>query len=369
MNHPSLLRLVVGWCLGLSFVALQPGCNNDFDAPPQGSIVNLVDGILPDPSGTLTIAFDEEIVPETLRLRVVRLELDPEGNLLPPDQIPTLFSGQFEPSFNDFDVQGGRGVLYQGNTRFDINLFQTFPVGPSLAVVIEPGLRNTAGEEWKVQQILPFGFEFSCGEPIPTGFPAESFLFLVAEVEQPVGAQLQLVGDFRVDQTTGDFAGQLTNAVRDDSVDCGQFGLNCAGQEVCRTLPAPDCVDPSVRAATADEWPDYVVTSEPPVGYSFPGVGCVVDVEEDVFSFTNLPTDADVSSPDITVLGLVLNLEATRGADGLLRGGGTFTASEILLGSTSSGSGSGTVTFVEIPADQVPDGVVAPPVEPGQLLE
>ncbi|MEM9696335.1 MAG: hypothetical protein AAGA56_27570 [Myxococcota bacterium] len=369
MNYPSLLRLILGWGLGLFFVAVQPACNNDFDAPPQSSIVNLVDGVLPDPSATLTIAFDEEIVPETLRLRVVRLELYPEGNLLPPDQIPTLFSGRYEPSFDDFDVEGGRGVLYQGNTRFDISLFQTFPVGPSLAVVIEPGLRNTAGEEWKVPQILPFGFEFSCGDPIPTQFPEQSFLFLLAEVEQPVGAQLQLIGDFRVDPATGDFAGQLTNAVRDESLDCAQLGLDCSAEETCRTLPAPACVAPSERAATADEWPDYVVTSEPPIGYSFPGVGCVIDVSDNVFSFTNLPTDAEVSSPDITVLGLVLNLEFTRGEDGRLRGGGTFTASEILLGTTASGSGSGTVTLAEIPADQVPDGVIPPPVEPGQLLE
>ena len=346
-------------------IALLAGCTV-YDSPPKPGLVGLEDGILSNPSAPIVIAFHEPIVEESLKLKVVRYDTDIEGNLLPLDQLEVFYSWDGATK----DEEGGSGLIYNQRTFFDITLQQTLPIGPQLALVIEPGLSDDAGNVWEIQQVLKFGFVFDCGGgdgPMPTGLPS-SVMFLLAEVEQPLPTQLQLLVDLRVDPNTGDWVGQFTNADRDPTIDCSAYGLTCTAEQVCRTLPQPACVNPSERAGTADEWPDFVPNATPPIGYSFGGIGCAGDTAPDTFVFTNAPTDVEVQSPQITVKGLTLNLEVTVGADGLYRGGGTFIADDVLLGVTSSGAGSGTGILVQIPDDQVPANIPAPPVGPGEDL-
>jgi hypothetical protein len=183
-------------------------------------------------------------------------------------------------------------------------------------------------------------------------------------VESPLSAQLQLFFDLRVNAETGEWIGQLTNADRDPSIDCSSFGLSCEATQVCRTLPAPACVEPSLRAATVAEYPDFYPNYIPPVGYTFGGTGCARDVAEDRWASSNAPTDVVVQSPSITVKGISFNLELSLGHDGLLVGGGTLTAQQVFLGVVASGTGFGSAVMVQIPESEVPPDVPGPSIAP-----
>lgn len=351
--------------LALVLVAALTGCTV-YDSPPRPGLVGLEDGILPNPSAPVVLAFHESIVEETLSLRIVRFDTDIEGELLPLEQLDVIYSYNGATD----EETGGSSVIYNERTFIDITLQQTLPIGPQLALIIDPGLSDDEGNVWEVEQVFKFGFEFDCGGqdgPAPTLLPT-SKMFLLAEVEAPLQTQLQLLVDIRVDPETGDWVGQFTNADRDPTIDCASLGLSCAAEEVCRTLPQPACVSPSERAGTAEEWVDFFPNSTPPIGYSFSGIGCARDVSPTTFVFANAPADVEVQSPAITVKGLTFNLEVDIGEDGLYRGGGTFTAEEVFLGVTPSGSGAGTGTLVQIPDDQAPANIPEPPVPPGQPL-
>lgn len=350
-----MVRLVA---FSLFVLALAAGCPK-YDGPPEAAIVGIEDGILGDPTAPIVVAFHEPIDIDTLKVKIVRFETDPEGELLPGLE-PLYLRDPLEL----FDV-GGRSSLDETKKYFTIEATVTYPIGPQLALVIEPGLADLAGNVWNVPIVLKFGFEFDCGSgeeeaAEPTELPSAVY-FMLADVEEPLQTQLQLFFDMRVDPETGDWKGQLTNADRDPTIDCSPFGLSCDPEnEVCRTLPEPDCVEPSLKAATAAEYPDYYPNDTPPVGYTFGGIGCARDVEEGRWASANAPTDVKVESPNITVKGITFNLEITLGPDGLLTGGGTFTGQQVFLGVTASGTGSGTVVMVQVPPDLVPDDVPAP---------
>lgn len=340
-------------------VLLALGCPR-YDGPPEAALVGIVDGILSDPTAPLVLAFHEPVDPKTLRVRVVRYETDPEGELLP--DLEPIF--RHDPS--EFEDVGGLGYFDESKKYFTIETTETFPIGPQLALVIEPGLADVDGNAWTVPTILKFGFQFQCGsgETQPATL-RDGIYFMLADVEEPIQTQLQLFIDMRVNPETGEWTGQFTNADRDPTIDCSAFGLSCnPEEEVCRTLPAPACVAPSLKAATVAEHVDYFPNSTPPIGYSFNGLGCAVDVEENRWGATNAPTDVKVESPDITVKGITFNLELTLGDDGLIVGGGTFTAQQVFLTVNPSGTGAGTVVMTEVPADQLPDGIPPPPNAP-----
>jgi len=370
MRIPNLLSrtfLLLG--LGLTAAAC-----SDFDAPPKASLAGIEDGLLPDQLAPLQLTFDEPIDFPTLRLKVVRFITDPEGNLLSDDELLAEDAILYQLDGATFDEDGGRindiGDAEHKDQFFSVSLQTTLPVGPQLALVVEPGLTDAEGKHvWQVPQIIKFGFEFSCGDDTSAqevAFPEKTVFFLLADVELPIQTQLQLMVDIRTDPTTGDWAGQFTNADRVPDIDCSQFGLTCEAEQVCRTLPTPACVSPSERAATVSEYPDFYPNEVPPIGYSFGGVGCARPSGEAV-ALANAPTDVEVQSPTITVKGIAFNLEVALDPDtGVYIGGGTFTGQEVFLGSVLSGAGSGTATMIEIPEDEQKPGIPPPPVGPGE---
>src|SRR6185369_1006475 len=87
---------------------------------------------------------------------------------------------------------------------------------------------------------------------------------------------------------------------------CKPFGLSCKDTEACRTLPMPACVAPSEKAASTDEYPDYVTNYTPPKGFSFDVKGCVDGKSGDKTIFVNDPIDVVVQSPPVTLTQTVL---------------------------------------------------------------
>ncbi len=342
------------------------GCHG-FDAPPQVTLLGAVDGILADPTAPVVIGFHEPFDVATLQVKIVRFETDAEGNLFDEDSDPeTELDIIFQTPGPDGTDVGGTSELFteegEQDPRFLImKLNTTLPIGPPLALLIEPGLKDLAGNEWKVRQVIKFGFEFSCGGddamPTPSLFPSSTH-FMLVDVDSPISVQLQLFAVMVADPETGNVIGQFTNGDRDPATDCG---LSCNASEVCRTLPAPDCVPPSETAGTADEYPDFYANNSPPEGYSFTVNGCARDQEDGSFTYANAPVDVQVQSPPVTIKGIQFNGSFAYDSEGILRAAGTFTVQELYLGTTPSGPANGSIVMRQIPDDEVKDGTPGPP--------
>src|ERR1019366_6556281 len=132
------------------------------------------------------------------------------------------------------------------------------PVGPELAVLIEPGLAAATHDSTAttaVRKRLLFSYSFTCSGAGTKRLPSGAYFFLL-DVEQPIGTQIKIFADLAVDAPTGRFVGQFTFAARiTDSTRCSPA---CTSGQVCQTLPGPPgCVVPSTRAGTPAEWPDF----------------------------------------------------------------------------------------------------------------
>ncbi|MBW2459850.1 MAG: hypothetical protein JRI68_35490, partial [Deltaproteobacteria bacterium] len=342
--------------------SLSLGCDR-YDSPPRPSMPDVDEqGTIEDAAADLRLAFHEPIDYATLNVRVIRYQVDGEGRLYDEDEDP---STELEVFFKDADgdLVGGIGDLDATKMLYSIGLFQTMPIGPQLALLIEPGLADEEGNAWAVRQVLKFGVSFGCSDALPTTFP-DATHFMQIEVDSPIDTQLQLLADIHVDPETGVFVGQITNADRDPSTDCEPYGLTCDETEVCRTLPTPDCVEPSTRVATTDEYPDFIHNNVPPTGYGVTVRGCVVDKAENVWTFTNDPADVVVQSPPVTVKGLKFNAQFEIDDQGVLRGEGAMSAAELFLGTTPNGEAKGTCFMRAIPEGEVKEGLPPPPYEP-----
>ncbi len=334
--------------------ALSQGCTK-FDAPPQVTVAQLEDGILPDPQAPVVLQFAEPVVAGSLVVKIVKVDTDDEGELLPDVDV----------FFDSTVMEMGTATLSDDRTRYTIDVERTLPVGPRLGLLISPGLADDEGNEWTATQLIEFAYGFTCDaeDETPTTFPS-AVHFMLVDVEEPLSAQLQLIADIRVNEMTGTFIGQFTNADRDQSIDCSQFGLTCADNEVCRTLPEPACVVESERVIAPDEYPDFTANNVPPSGYSFTVRGCVRDQDDGSWAFTNDPVDVEVAMPQVVVSAVGFNASFAI-TDGVLRGDGTFTALDVLLGADmiSSGPGAGSVRMRDIPTDEIKPGVPGPPSE------
>jgi len=336
------------------------GCDTfTVDEPPKPSIVGLVDGVLSDVSAPFVLSFSEPIVPSSLRLRVVRYEIDAEGNLFDEDADPDT---DLAVLFDSASTEGGAAVLDDARSTATITFASPPPIGPQLALLIDPGLRDEAGNVWKVRQVMKFGYQFSCGSGQPTTFPEYGKYFWLITVDKPVPAQIQLLSELRVEPSTGEFVVQMTNGERNRELDCSMYGLTCAATQVCRTLPMPKCVVPSEKAGTVEEYVDYVADATSEVGFSFTIHGCIQDQPDGTYAFTNAPADVVTKKPAVVVSGINLSSSWKTDDDGVLRGSGTFTAEDVGLGAppntVPSGKGTGSHSERRIPDD------FAPPIPP-----
>lgn len=339
-----------------SLAALLSGCFS-VDNPPEPRIVGLVDGVLTDTKAPLRLTFSEPVVASSLRLRIVRFEFDVEGNLYDEDADPDT---ELDILFDSADGTGGTAELDVARTTATIALESPPPIGPQLALLVDPGLRDDAGNAWKVRQVIKFGYQFSCGEGKPTTFPPLGKFFWLIDVDKPVPAQIQLLSEMRVEPATGEFVVQMTNGERNPELDCSPFGLTCKSNEVCRTLPVPKCVPPSEKAGSPDEYVDYIADATSEVGFTFTFRGCIEDQPDGTYAFANEPAEVVTKKPAVVVAGINLSTSWALAEDGVLRGAGTFTAEDVGLGAPPNTvpSGKGTGSHVE---RQIPDEF-APPI-------
>ena len=323
-----------------------------FHAPPEG----FVEGgpVLQDPTAPLVVRFSHAFRPETLKLEVVPYDVDNEGNLA--DE-----AGDDKGDLHAYFAHDPGGADYRGTSQLgpdSLTIFPTaFPVGQRLAVLVEPGLTSDLGAATRVRDKLLFSYEFKCSHTGTKLFVTGPYMFLI-DVESPIPTQIQLFAQIRVDQATGDFIGKFTNADRDR--DGSRCPSGCKPEDACRTVPAPECLAPSVKAGSVDEWPDYVPNVTPPTGYSFVTRGCAQDVGDAVAIGTEA-VDLVVQQPIVTAKGLVVLCSFQRDAQGVLRATGTGTAADILVGGRPLGAAKGTVRARSLPPDQLPPGIPSPP--------
>lgn len=342
-------------------LAVAASCQR-YVSPPVASIEGLNDGVLTDPSQPLVIDFSKPIDPSTLSVKVVVFDPNAEGQLHDETgddggaSLAALYS--HDPVDGD---SGGTGTLDPTNTVFTITPLARLPVGPKLAVLIEPGLSDAAHDATAttaVRKRLLFSYAFTCSGTGTQVVPSGAYFFLL-DVEQPIGTQIKVFADLDVDPTTGRFVGQFTLAQR--LTDPNRCSPPCTGGDVCQTIPGPPaCVVPSTRAGSPAEWPDFDANATPPVGFSFTVNGCADDQGGGTAAFATQPANMVVQQPAVSVDGLVVIASFSKDAAGDLVASGSVTGDDIVFGTSHLGAGHGTVAAQFIPANQAPS-VPAPP--------
>lgn len=352
-------RLLLLFVVLVPVIASAMACDS-YDPPPKAEIIGLQQGVLSDSRAPLVLFFGMPVDPDTLTVRLALNETDPEGNLFdedgdPDSQLKVLVAR--DPL--DGDV-ASKNELTDDDSVLVMRPEAALPVGPKLVLVVEAGLKSKAGKENKVRQKISFSYTVKCGAAKPTTLQSGIY-FALLEVQEPLGVQIQLYGALDVDAATGAVSGQFTNADRNPEQKCP---TPCGSADVCRLSPAPECVAPSQRAGTADEWADFVPNVTPPTGYSFSVQGCAVDDGEATGVLT-APATMVVESPRVTVEALTMT--ASFAKDG--RATGSLVADTVRLGGNPLGAGRGTMTAVRIPDDRLPPNVPRPTTKPGAATD
>ena len=333
-----------------------PACDR-YEPPPTPSIDGLQNGLLYDSKAPLQLSFGQPIDVSTLSLKVAAYETDIEGNLFDEDDDPDTDLKVYvshDPAAGDtgghLDVDPDSSVV-----RFVPD--SAFPVGPKLVVLVEPGLRGTGGRTRNNRTRIPFSYAVKCTAGTRAANLKSGIYFVLLEVEQPLGTQIQLFGAIDVDPASGAFVAQFTNG--DRNPDGKRCPSPCKDIDRCRLLPAPACVAPSLRAGTVDEYSDFVPNADPPTGYSFPVEGCAVDDGTGAGVIT-APATMVVESPPVTVEGLTMTAFFGPDAKSSVHATGSLTADAVLLGTSKLGAGKGSMTATFVPIDQVPPNVPRP---------
>lgn len=341
------------------YVACAAACEA-YHPPPVPVIVGLESGVLTDVRAPLVVGFGMKVVPETLSLKVVLSSTDIEGRLGDEDDDPST-ELEVLVSHDPFDGDRfGKTELLEDGLGIKITPDGAFPVGPKLELVVEGGLRSRDGTVLHMRRRIPFSYRVSCAGERPTVLQSGVY-FVLLDVEQPVGVQVQLYGVFAVEEATGIISAKFTNA--DRNPDPALCDGRCTTAEVCRLLPAAECVAPSTRAGNVDEWPDFVPNATPPTGYAFPVQGCAVDDTRGTGLLT-APATMVVQSPNVTIDGLTLTAEFVADGAGGVRASGSLVADSVRLGSTAVGPGKGTMSAVRLPDTAIPAGVPQPDPPP-----
>lgn len=363
-------RTFSGLLLATALLATSPlfaGCET-YEGVPYASIAGLQNGFLIDKDAPLVLDFTRKVDVSTVKVMVLRLETDEEGNLADEDADPETV---LEPLFafdgaNPDATVGGAATFDAELQHLTIDPDLNFPLAEKLVVVLEPGLSDAEHEhEYIVREYLPFSYEVKLQCAPAPDFVSGAYYFL-ADVENPIAVQVQLLAWIDVDPGTGEFVGLFVNADRNkDPSRCEPAGLSCDDTEACRTLPEPACVPPSEKAASTDEYPDYLPNYEPPTGYVFEVKGCV-DGSGSKIVFQNVPVDVVVESPKVSLTATVLTASFEKDDAGVLRGAGSIAVEHVFLGTIDSGKADGTVSGRLIPTDEIPEGLKKPDTKPGE---
>lgn len=335
--------------------AVAPACDK-YEPPPTVTIDGLQGGVLYDSKAPLVLSFGQSVDPSTLRLRLAFYDVDLEGNLPDEDADPDN-DDQLRVILDHDPVdgdRGGRAELDPEGTWLRFVPDSALPVGPKLIVLAEPGLKGTGGRTRLNRTRIPFSYSVQCVKGKRAEKLKSGVYYVLLDVAEPLGSQIQLYGAIDVDPATGAFVAQFTNA--DRNPDNGRCGGGCKDTERCRLLPKQECVIPSQRAGTVEEYSDFVPNVEPPVGYSFPVEGCAVDDGEGAGVIT-APATMVVQQPAVTVEGLTMTAFFGPGADGTTRATGSLIADTVRLNGNRIGAGKGNMNARIIPAGEVPPGV------------
>jgi len=344
--------LFTGAVLGIA----APACER-YEPPPTVTIEGLQGGLLFDSKAPLVLSFGQPIDLATLNLKVATLEANLEGELADEDADPDtelrVLLGH-DPVEGD---RGGRIELSPDGSQLSFIPDSALPVGPKLIVLVEPGLTGTGGRTRVNRTKIPFSYSVRCTKGTRAEKLKSGAYFVLLEVEQPLGTQIQLYAAIDVDPASGAFVGQFTNGDRNpDGTRCPS---PCKEIDRCRLLPSPACVPPSLRAGTSDEHTDFVPNIEPPTGYSFSVEGCAVDDVSGAGVIT-APATMVVQSPPVTVEGLTMTAFFGPDDKGMVRATGSLNADSVYLGTTKLGAGKGSMTATFIPVEQVPANLPRP---------
>lgn len=318
-----------------------------YEAPPTVVIVGLTDATLADPKAPILLDFGGPIAPESFVVTVAKFTPDLEGDLPPDDQLEVYF--RHDP--NDTD-RFGHVDLNADATQASLVPDGAFPVGPKLVLLVEAGLHFTDGRTRTIRTIIPFSYAIACGAGSKASL-ASGVYFVLLDVTDPIGTQIQLFGAFDVDPSTGSLIAQFTNADRNMATKCPSA---CPSTDACRLLPAPECVPPSTKAGSVDEYSDFLPNAPPPTGYSIPVEGCATDNGAGTAIIT-APATLAVVSPPVTVSGMTM----TAFFDASGRATGNLAADSVSLNGNLIGPGKGTMTAILVPPAQVPPGVPPAP--------
>ena len=356
-------HLLLAASLALGAAGLAPACAT-YDAPPEPSIKGLDKDLLKDPSAAIVIDFDKAFVPSSLHVKVAPYKTDVEGNLGDEDSDDKTQLNAFFIHDPGGDT-GGTSKLGSDDKSITIHLKKALSVGPQYVVLVEAGLADKTGAVTKVRRRILFGYqpEEDCNAP-STVITSGTYFFMVNVTSPPLGVQIRLWADVVVDPATGAFVGQFTDAVRNpDPAHCPS-DLTCDSTQVCRTLPTHECVAPSERAGTDDEYPDYIPRPGDPNGFTFETHGCVVDQAGGSAAFSTKPVDVAIANPTVTLKNTQLSASFVPDSEGVLRASGTLVADDVLLGIISSGKGAGDLVARSIPAADSPADLPKPTDSP-----
>ena len=351
-------------------LALLAGCAK-YEAPPTASLLGAEGNVLTDRASPIQIGFTEPIDPATLQISIAVDARDVEGNL-PDEGSGGTLDRRFAWQGASTTATGGTGALDAAGQIFTAALAKPLRIGELYVIVIEPGLADLSGNATTYRQHLPFSYRLACSGTGSKLFPAHTLLFMASDVQQPIGTQIRLFVDMKVDPVTGSYIGRFTNASRNR--DPSRCTPACPGTDACRVFPGPPrCVLPSERAGTVDEFGDYLPKPESesdPTGFDFDAAGCVEDTGGGEAAFRNVPAELIVKSPPVTIHGALMNLGFSPDSAGVLRGQGTFTADDVALGTVnpiSSGPGKGTIAARSLTEADLPAPIPAAPGEPPAL--
>lgn len=352
-----MTRRIATALLGTALLAAAPGCAV-YEGPPQVKLDGITNGYLSDTKAPVVLEFSKPVDPATVRVKIIRRVIDTEGNLGDEDEDPkTNLDILFSTDPTEEDV-GGFALLSDDKTKLTIKPKAAFSAGASLAVLIEKGLSDAEGHATLVRKEIVFSYDFGVKCDMPTTLFRSGTYFFLAEVKEPIGTQVRLFTAMDVDPATGAFVGRFTSAVRNP--DPSRCTPACSSTTVCRLFPAQECVPQSQRAGTTAEYPDYIPNPTPPIGFSFQTTGCVIDQPDGTVAFITAPVDVVVQSPPVTLRNTQITGSFTVKPGDVLDGTGSISADDVLLGTTTSGAATGSMSALSIPEDKVPPGVPQP---------
>ena len=350
----------------LPIVCLFFSCET-FDGPPEPSLLDARAGLLSDPAAPVRVKFSKPIDPGTLKLYLVPLDVDEQDHLPDERGAPATDIRVLDPIYvhNPIDLTsdfGGASVLQENDTLFVATLRARLPVGQRLAVLVEPGLANTTnGLVTHVRRRLPFALDFQCSNK-GTKIGHTGAYFFLLDVETPLALQVQLFAWLDVDENTGRFIGQFTNADRLPNV--GKCAATCASDEVCQTSPEARCVLASDKAQTVDDFVDFFPQLDATLGYGATIQGCIEDQNDTTAALATAPANLVITSPPVSIDALTVVTALASDPDGVLRGTGGGSADNARLGTGNLGRAAGTVHARSLRDSETPPNLPHPPAAP-----